>query len=137
MHKRDEVLIGDVFLSWTFPGKHLQVENTALRSDGPNPLASVLLFKEGTELFLIGSGPVEDVGWHKPPIGVGPLIQRLLAKGLILFPGYCSSCCIEAFLSGWIPAVCGPPARLRYVPSVVVAPLEDPDERGELDQGLG
>src|SRR5258708_447983 len=106
MHKRDEELIGDVFLSWTFPGKHLQVENTGLRSDGPNPLESVLLFKEGTELFLIGSGPVEDVGWHKPPIGVGPLIQRLLAKGLILFlwilflmlhrsvPFWMDSCCL-------------------------------------------
>src|SRR6266702_3673083 len=101
MHKRDEVLIGDVFLSWTFPGKHLQVENTGLRSDGPNHLESVLLFKEGTELFLIGSGPVEDVGWQKPPIGVGPLIQRLLAKGLILFlmlhrsvPFWMDSCCL-------------------------------------------
>src|SRR6266699_6011582 len=85
MHERDEVLIGDVFLSQTFPGKHLQGENTGLRSDGANPLESILLFETGTELFLIGSGPVEDICRRKPPGSVGPLMQRLLAKGLMLF----------------------------------------------------
>src|SRR5438128_8480206 len=86
MHERDQVLIGDVFLAWTFPGIHLQAKNICLRSDGANPLESILLFEKGTELFLIGSGPVENICRQKPPIGVGPLIQRLLAKGADAVP---------------------------------------------------